>query len=865
MINNLFYFIAFICLARSSTAHTQIIIYPGEIASNQTRTSILAEIALQKKITLSYSSSQFENTIIKVLPEVQLTLPLFLEEVFDDYVISLNKISEEKYSLSTKEASIMVSGYITSNTGEVLPGATVINKTSAYAVFSDDKGFYFLESKPGKIDLEVRYVGHSSSQLKDIRKKSFIQNFSLENISILPVFEKKEKQLTDPLTEIIPNDKTISKNTIFGDIDPINVLKTIPGVVPGGEGLSGLSIRGGSPDQNLILLEGMPIYEVNHSGNIASIFIDESIRSIDFMKSGLPARYGGRLNTAINIQLKDGNNVQRNSMLSTGLQGITFFTQGPVVKEKLTYAATFRQSWIDNVLAPFKNKFELYNDINIGYSDAQLKLCYKIKSTQKLSLACYMGRDKLILSKNTLVQADQLNVSSTNSFSSSNKLLSINYDHLLSNRVKLNIQTGILSYGVVSHGLYSYLSDKIDTISNYLDVINKTSILDKQLSINMDYYISENTKLKYGIGYISHSYNPAVKQSISKIDNINEIWGGQDSSVTANEFFGYIEGNIKYKNFIFVPGIYAVNYSADGVTLPSMQPRLQIYYKPWDAVQFNASYTNSAQYIHLLTNSGLGLPSELWVPSTKRIPAEKINYLSIGSKIDFSENFSGKLGYYYKYYYNVIDYTEPVDNILNVINPKIVTPIFNTQRDWERKTTLGKGKSYGYEVSLTYNDEKLQSWLSYHFGRSRRIFDKIDDGKEFVTKFDKPHNISLGATYMVNKWQIGFTWVYTSGQPFTLADEVFSSPPDLSLIGAKLIKPSGRNNYRMPDFHQLSVSASRNFAIKEIQAKVNFGLYNAYNRLNAFYLYSVEDEDRTRFFKVSIFPILPQLNVVFSW
>jgi hypothetical protein len=864
MINKIFHCIAFFTLSTTIIAQRNILIYPGEITPNQNRTAILAEVCLLKKIIISYSSSQFENSIVQVLPQVPLDLNLFFAEVFDDYVVTINKISEDKYTLSTKESSLSISGYISSTIGEVLPGATIINKTTGYVVSSDEKGFYFLESKPGKIDIEIRYVGHSSVQFHDVRKKSFIQNFSLENTSILPVFEKKEKQLTDPLTEILPINNTIAKNTVFGDKDPLNVLKTIPGVLPGGEGVSGLSIRGGSPDQNLILMEGMPIYEINHTGNLASIFMDESIRSIDFMKSGLPARYGGRLNAAINVQFKDGNNTRRASSLNAGLQGLTFFTQGPLSKDKFTYAITLRQSWINNIIEPIKKKFNLYKDLDIGYSDAQLKLCYKLKSTQKLSIAYYLGKDKLTLSKNLTVQQDTLNVSSTNSFSGRNHLISINYDHLLSNRLKLNVQTGILSYVVLSHGSYSYLSNPLDTSLNFLDVINKTKIIDKQLSFNMDYYLSENIKIKYGLGYISHNYNPAVKQSLSKINETQEIWGGKDSSVVANEFFGYFEGNIKFKKFIFVPGVYAVNYSADGVTLPSLQPRLQIYFKPLNSIQLNASYTNSSQYIHLLTNPGLGLPSELWVPSTKKIPAETVRYLSIGSKIDFSENLSFSLAYYYKKFDKVIDYSEPVDNILNVINPANITPIFNSQRDWERKIELGVGTSYGFESSINYCTEKFQSWLSYHYGRSFRTFSEIDNGRQFVSKFDKPHNISLGATYLMGSWQLGFAFVYTSGQPFTLADEIFIRP-DLSQIGVKFIKPTGRNNYRMSDFHQLSINVGHHFSIHDIKAKLNFGVYNVYNRLNSFYIYSLNDADRARFFKVSIFPILPQLNIVFSW
>ena len=268
----------------------------------------------------------------------------------------------------------------------------------------------------------------------------------------LPIVIKQERQLLDPLTEVLPKNEAIAKNTVLGESDGMNVLKTLPGVTPGGEGATGLTIRGGSPDQNLILLEGMPLYETYHTGSLSSIFIDESIRSIDFMKSGLPARYGGRLNSVINVQLKDGHKSNFESMINLGLQGVTFFTQGPLIKDKVTYAFSGRTSWINEVLAPVKNKISLYDDIRLKYSDIQLKLNYKISDAQKISVALYGGKDRLKLFKETNKPELSLNTTESNLFSGKNVLASINYDYLMTNKIKLNVQAGVLDYKVFSRG-----------------------------------------------------------------------------------------------------------------------------------------------------------------------------------------------------------------------------------------------------------------------------------------------------------------------------------------------------------------------------------------------------------------------------
>ncbi len=846
-------------------AQEKIIVQPGEISNGLTRSEILNQIGIQNKIVLAYSSTQFENTIVKNLPKNALDLKTFIEEVFNDYIVTIDKVSPSKYIVTFKIASISISGYIASNSGEALPGATIINLVDGEAIFSDEKGFYYLETRPGEVKLEVQYVGHASVLFEDVNRHSFIHNFSLENISILPVFEKKERQITDPLTEILPTSNELAKNTILGEKDPLNILKTLPGVTPGGEGLSGLSIRGGSPDQNLILLEGMPIYESYHTASLASIFMEESVRSIDFMKAGLPARYGGRTNAVINVQLKDGNNTNRATSLHTGIQGITFFTQGPIVKEKLTYAVSLRSSWINSLIKPFKSKISLYDDINIGYKDAQVKMTYKIANTQKLSFAFYTGRDNVLLSKTKKLSSNFI-LGESSSFKNSNVLLSANYDRLINNKLKFNMQAGYLKYFVFSRGSYNYVENSTDTIAQYLDVINQTKIYDKQITTNLDYYISNDVKFKFGAGYIAHSYNPGVKQSITIINNIEEIFGEQDSSIRASELFAFVEGNIKVKNFIFVPGLYGVNYAAEGKPWPSLQPRIQMYWKATNYVNFAVSYTKAAQYVHLLTNSGLGLPSELWVPSTSKVPVEKSDYISINANIDANEHIQFSAATYFKKFQNLIDYVEPVDLFLNVINPDVAAPILNSQRDWENKIEIGQGRANGFELSMKLNYSKWQSRFAYHYSRSFRKFDNIDSGREYISKYDKPHNITASLGYNTsNNWLLGINWVFTTGQPFTLANEQSTAPIDPKLTGIKFLQASGRNNYRLPDFHQLSINASHPIKLKEINAKINFGLYNAYNRRNAFYIYSANINETRRFFKVSIFPILPQLDFVFTW
>ena len=391
--------------------------------------------------------------------------------------------------------------------------------------------------------------------------------------------------------------------------------------------------------------------------------------------------------------------------------------------------------------------------------------------------------------------------------------------------------------------MYAYTTEVFDTTTNSLDVINNSSIKDLQLCGNLDYYLAENVKLKTGFGVIRHQYNPAVKQSLSFVQGVEESFGDVDSAYHATESFAYLETNLRFfKKLVIVPGLYASKYH-NGITLsPSFQPRIQANIDHWGQWSINMAYSASTQYVHLLVNSGLGLPSELWVPSTRKVPAEQLNHWSFATKYRIKQHSIVGMSLYAKSFNNVIEYDEAIDFFINVFPPKGTSPILSSERDWENKVEIGKGRAYGFELSLKTEVEKIQAWFSYHYGRSFRTFDNINKGKEFITKYDKPHNINFGINYQPHKkWNIGLNWVYSSGQPFTIADEEFTIYFGLDTIGVNLVQAGSKNNYRLPAFHQLSLSGNYQFNIQAIKANFNFGVYNVYNRLNAFYVYATKN------------------------
>jgi len=843
---------------------------PADIPLPARRTQVLTSLEQLSGISLSYAANQFDNIVITELPSEPSDLYSILGKVFFDYQVQVSVTSQEKWVLQIKEARISISGYtLDATTGEVLPGVLIYQPTTGNYTTSDVKGFYYIECRPGQLEFEIRMLGYEIMRHREEPYKSIIRSFRLSIVpNTLPAVVIQEKQLLDPLSEVMPRSTGIERNTVLGEPDPLNVLKTLPGVSPGGEGQMGIHVRGSGPDQNLVMMEGMPIYEAYHTGALSSIFMDDAVRTVDFMKSGQPARYGGRLNAVVNVLLKDGNRQKRESILHLGIQGLSFFTEGPLAKKKLTYALAMRTSWINTALDPIKSKITLYDDIFLQYRDIQAKLNYRWSETRKMSVSYYRGNDRLRLYKENKNIFGATVASQSNQFSSGNEVLSVQYDHVLNHSMKYNLQAGMLNYGVFSRGTYQFPVSLADSTTGTLDVINNSKVRDWQATSTLDYFVSDNIKLSAGAGYIHHTLNPAVKQSLAVVEGIAEGFGNPDSSYIATELFSFVEGNLEIGNrFYLIPGLYQVNYRQAQFSHTSWQPRVQMQYLPSEKWSLQLSYTRSAQYINLLANSGLGLPSELWIPSTQKTGPQFADHYSFDTRFALDSIHSVGISAYRRDLQSLIEYSELVDFFINLFPPKGSPPIVSTERGWEGQVQTGSGRTTGIELSIRADRANWQYWVSYHQGKSTLTFAGLNEGKPFVSRYDKPQQINAGFLYKSKKgWRIGANWTYTSGQPFTLADEKVTFYSGLDTLGITLVQTGKKNNYRMPAFHQLTVNAAYEIKIKDILCTFSFGAYNVYNRLNPYFIYATRnDASNTVFKKVSLFPILPQLGVRFVW
>ena len=828
---------------------------------------LLEQIERSNGIVFSYSSNQFNANTRANLLDREYTLREALYQVFRGYHVYIAKLSLRKYQLLlSKKTNYNISGIISdSDSGEVMPGAIIYDEYSKEYVVSDESGYYYITVPTGKTSLTVKYLGYNDESIIINSEESVNKNIQIHFLNTIPPITISEKAidhyLTDPGAEVINSNKVGQNTSILGEKDIYSSLKSSPGIVSGGEGQSGLIIRGGSPDQNLTLLDDVPIYETSHIAGISSIFMDESIRSVNLMKSGIPAEYGGRLSSVVDLQVKDGHSKKQNMSINAGLFGIKFHSEGPIGNnDKFSYILSGRTSWINYFLDALLPSISLYDNLDIGMNDLTTKLAYRISPNSKFTITSYLGNDKISLFKETEPEAGSTFYSKeTNQLKWSNAMVSLNFDSYLSKNSKLHINMGYLNYVYKSRGFYDFGDVNENT---YIDVISYSAINDRQLKVQYDYYISDAIKLKVGSHIIKHKFSPTVRQSLLKINDEEISLINPDSILHVVENFYFSELNLRIKeNLYLYPGVNYSYYSTKEKVFANVQPRLRLAYIPNENIIISVLYTNAVQNIHLLSNPGIGIPSDLWVPSAEDIKPAEVKHLSLDVKKSFGNGWEVSGSWFNKQLSNLIEFDIPTDLFVNILSASTIEPVFTTQNDWKKRIKSGTGHTSGLEFMVRKDKGKVKGWLSLAYIKAERTFTEIDNGQPFPAKYNRPLDINFGLNYEHSaKWSFGANWIYSSGNYFSFPNEVFTS-----ILGLELVRPTGRNNYKLPAFHQLSLSADYKFQMKSADSKLSFGIYNVYNRLNTYFVYGLQNSGSSpKLRQVSIFPLIPHVNFTIS-
>lgn len=779
-------------------------------------------------------------------------------------------------SCTVSAQKVNLTGYIQDrDTKERLLGATVFDSLSGAAAITNEYGFFSLNlPAPGEYQLKIQYLGYQERQVKLSMLKDTFQIFEL---SIAPN-QLNTVEIRAPKTIVKPTDGSVARLTVreikslprlLGESDPIRSFQLLPGVQGGAEGSSALYVRGGSPDQNLILLDDIPLYFVNHLGGFLSVIDADAINSIKLYKGGFPARFGGRLSSVLDIRLKDGNLKDWEKRYAIGVLSTKASISGPIVKDKVSLLATVRRSNLD-LFSGLANILDQSQNFSAGFYfyDTNVKLNYALSDKDRVSVSFYAGKDKFFLNTDDEETVDNETTLSSGELDNQwgNLAAAVRWNHIYN--------ANLFSNYTLSYSKFNYLNRVTGDQSEIIDE-NKRPIFqqDNQLSSTIqDYSLrlhhewQRNGIWRFGALLTYQLFDQPTLFTLS-----NREFEEPDTIVSGNGRLNslsasiYIEKEGKIGDRIdYNIGLHNSIFWTENNAFFNPQPRMVINYTMNERLGLKLGYARMTQNIHLLSNSGAGVPTDLWVPATARAQPEISDILSLGLLwTSPNSNIRIETEVYYKTMRNQLDFSQGAS-------------FFAGGGNWEDKVELnGKGRAYGLEVLLKKERGKFQGWLGYTFARNFRQFNIINDGNRYPYRFDRPHTLELVGIWQPHeRFSLSANWTLESGYAITLAStryelDIFSfksSPPGPSRVSPQdAYLYESRNNFRMPTYHRLDINCNFPKKIEKENKTVtrtwSLGVYNLYNRQNPYFLfYDTDDSNQIRLYQFALFPMLPYIS-----
>lgn len=758
--------------------------------------------------------------------------------------------------LSAQKAT--VSGHITdSETGEVLIGAHIYDIKSGLGTASNEYGYYSISlSNNRDYNLGCSYLGYNDTILLLSISDDMVLNINLKpGIEIGEVkvkasaYKQPEKHGTINLTV-----KQIKQLPSFGgEFDLMKSLQLMPGVQSGSEGNSGLYVRGGGPDQNLVLLDDVPLYYVNHLAGFISTFNADAINSINLIKGGFPARYGGRLSSILDIRMKDGNMKEFQGSGSIGIVSSKIAIEGPIKKDTSSYILSARRFMYDLITMPIT---KLAEDNIIGYTfyDLNAKVNHKFSDKDRMFLSWYSGDDSSLAIYN---DPGGDNDRSKVRIRWGNMVAAYRWNHIYNKKLFSNLS---LSYSRFRFNTRAKdIQDTGDSEYNYLGQF-RSSITDLGAKIDFSYYPGPNQSVTFGAGTLHHNFNPWTNSYYitEGADVILDTLTGS-KEFFAWEHFLYLDDKINIGRFLNLNvGVRGSWYTSDKLNYRRFDPRISLNITPDDKTQISASYTEMQQYVHLLSYSNVGIPIDLWMPATKEVPPSLAKQLSFGFTRQINNGgFDISVEYYNKRMNNLIKYKPGVS-------------IIESTEDWQDLIEKdGEGRSYGIEFLLRRNTGRTTGWVGYTWSRTTHQFANLNNGEPYPYKFDRRHDISLVFMQKItDNIDISATWVYGTGNAFSLPVGKYNAIiKDSPTSFYPAYQYDGKNNYRMRNYHRLDVGVNFRKDTRWGERTWNISIFNLYNRKNP-YFYFMDynwNSGKTSLKQKSLFPIMPSVSYSFKF
>ncbi len=775
--------------------------------------------------------------------------------------------------LSSWSQKSTLSGYMRdSQTGEALIGARVYIDSLKIGAVANIYGFYSLTVPNGTHTILFSYVGKEPIKKRVELDENLNLDIVLDPIGeldeIVITGEKKEQETTEMSTVNLSMDKVKSLPVLLGERDIIKTAQLLPGIQSGSEGSSGIYVRGGGPDQNLILLDGVPIYNANHLFGFFSVFNADAINQVKLVKGGFPAEYGGRISSVIDIRMNEGDMKKIHGEGSVGIISSKLMLNGPIIKDKTSFMISARRTYIDILARPFialanQNNASQGDKVSGGYYfyDVNAKLNHVINPNNRIYFSAYLGDDKFYVDSkySYLNSSDNLRYveESDAGLKWGNKIMALRWNHKFGPKLFSNTTLNYSDYRFVTgFGLNAYQESTPNFPTENFSFEYFSGITDWGGNMNFYYYPAPKHEIQFGVGETYHTFKPGVNQlSISGGGATIDTSFGSVRTY-AHEFYGYIQDDFEVsKRLMINAGVHLSNFYVREKLYNSLQPRLAANFKLDEKSSLKASYAKTTQFLHLLTNTSIGLPTDLWLPVTDSIPPQQGNQVAIGYTRELKKGYRIGSEAYYKTMNNLIEYKEGAS-------------FFGSNQNWESLVEVGRGYSYGLEVLFEKGTGKTTGWIGYTLSWTNRQFANINNGEEFPYRYDRRHDISFVLTHKFNeKFDIGVVWVYGTGNAITLALQKYNSLGDGSFSPSEVNHIEQRNGYRMPSYHRLDVGLNYHKKTKWGESTWSFGIYNAYNRQNPFFLDIgyLQNSDKKVLKQISLFPFLPSVSYSFKF
>lgn len=860
---------------------------------------ILDEIQKQTGVTFSYESSLLSGLQKTTFRADDEALTDCLTRLFANLPV-VYKMTGNVVVLKRKPKQVTVSGFVRDKrSAESLIGASVYEAHSRVGTASNNFGFFSLTLPPGDITIRSSYIGYTSHQhiLNGLERDTVLAielepSASLEEVVITGQSNDKQSVLSTQMGALEINQQTIrSTPVMFGEADIIKTLQLTPGVSAGTEGTAGMYVRGGNVDENLFLIDGNPVYQINHIGGIFSAFNPEAISGMDFFKSGFPSRYGGRLSSVVDVHTKEGNMKEYHGSASIGLISGNLNFEGPIIKDRTSFNIGLRRTWLDVLSAPavaIANKITKKDGTRLraryAFHDLNLKVNHIFNDRSRMYLSLYNGND--VLKGGSTDFPDQesdnnYNYDSDVSLRWGNIMATAGWTYVFNNRLFGKVSGVFTRYHSrlrnTEHDVVGNEGDE-DYSDSFRENETNTGITDFGLRTSFDYLPASAHHIRFGGDYLVHRFHPEYNRSVAYEKNeetsveigqefANDLLWGHEAGVYAEDDWT-LSSAVRLN-----AGLRFSLFNVQGKTYTGLEPRVSLRWLLDDNLSFKASYSRMNQYVHLISNSFISLPTDAWMPVTRKLKPLISDQVSAGFYYNLNKEYNFSVEGYYK----------TLDNLLEYRDGHTFTPSFV---NWEDKLTAGEGRSYGAEFMVRKETGRTTGWVGYGLSWSDRQFDELNQGARYPARFDNRHKLNIVVMHKISpKVELSAAWSYASGNHVTLSLENYyengtGSPTnnDNHYMDASesIDYYEGRNNYQLPAYHRLDLGIKIYRPKKKGRMGIwTVSIYNVYSRMNPFMIYksdkTVPDPGSSYgknvpvFKTIGIMPIIPSISYTYKF